>query len=171
MELNQQRIEDAIIADCVDKLIGDEALYDRARHAFDTRIDKLWRETAEERIRSEVELSIAQGFEREYRKVDSFGNHSSEKTTIRAELEKIIGGYWNEKVGSDGKPTTYNGVTRAEWMMTKMCADDFGKEMQQHVVNVGGALKDHFRAELGKTVNHLLSNVFHVKTEGDKAAA
>lgn len=169
MELNQQRIEDAIIAEVAQKIIGDEELWDRAKRAFDARVDKLWKETAEDRIRAEVELAISTGFEREYQKVDTFGSGVGQKTTIRAELEKLIGGYWNERVGRDGKhsDSSYSTTSRAEWMMTKLCADDFSNSMKEHVVNVGGALKDAFRKELSATVNRLLSDVFHVKSLDD----
>lgn len=170
MELNQKRIEDAIVAEVAHKMLGDEELYERTKRAIDARIDKLWKETAEQRVRSEVELAISSGFEREYQKLDGFGNKVGDRTSIRAELEKLIGGYWNERVGSDGKPTSgsYNTTTRAEWMMTKLCADDFAGQMKTHVVSVAGALKDGFRKELYSTVNRLLSDVFHVRSLDDQ---
>lgn len=170
MELNSVRIEDAIIAEVSDKLISDDSLWSRAKTAFDARIDKLWRETAEDRIRSEVELAIAAGFEREYQKISSFGERSGEKTTISAELERLVGGYWNERVDRNGKPDngSYNTTSRAEWLMAKMCADDFSGAMKTHVVNVGGALKDALRIELQETLNRLLSDVFHVRSLGDQ---
>lgn len=169
MELNQQRIEDAIIAEVSEKMIGDDQLWGRAKTAFDARVDRLWKDVAEKRIHSEIEAAVIQGFEREYQKVDAFGQKAGEKTTIRAELERMIGGYWNERVGSDGKPSSssYSTTTRAEWLMTKLCADDFAGAMQQHVVNVGGALKDALRRELGSTVNRLLSDVFKVRSLDD----
>ncbi|PWJ80592.1 hypothetical protein C7441_112134 [Pseudaminobacter salicylatoxidans] len=172
MELNQARIEDAIIAEVADKLIGDETLYDRAKRAFDGRVEKLWKEVAEARIRSEIELAISNGLEREYCKVDSFGQQKGEKTTIRAELEKLIGGYWNAKVDRQGKPSNGYGaeLTRAEWMMTQLVAADFRGEMKQHVVNLGGSLKDKLRGELHETVNRLLSDVFNVKSADDQAS-
>lgn len=53
--------------------------------------------------------------------------------------------------------------------MSKMVADDFNGHMKQHVVNVGGALKDQLRASLHGTVNELLSEVFRVNSQGDQA--
>lgn len=157
MELNQQRIENAIIAEVADKMIGDDELYKRVKNAIDIKVEKLWKETAETRVREEVELAITSGFEREYQRLDSFGNKTGEKTSIRAELERLIGGYWNERVDSQGKTSaSYNATTRAEWLMTKLCADDFAGQMKQHVVNVAGALKDGLRKELYATVNRLL---------------
>ena len=50
-----------------------------------------------------------------------------------------------------------------------MCADDFSKEMKQHVVNVGGALKDHFRAVLNEHIGIMLSDVFKVNSAGDRS--
>lgn len=172
MELNQERIENAIVAEVAHKLIGDDALYERVKRAVDVRIETLWKETAEQRIRSEVELAIADGFEKTYRKVDSFGRAEGEPTTIRAELEKLISGYWNQRVDRQGKPTdsSYSSTTRAEWMMLQLVAADFQGEMKQHVINLGGSLKDALRKELHETVNLLLSDVFHVKTLGDKQA-
>lgn len=171
MEINQQRIEDAIVAQVTDKIIGDDEVYSRAKTAIETRIDKLWKDAVQARIATEIDAIILGGFERQYQKVDSFGGKAGPTTTIRAELEKQIGGYWNATVGTDGKPTTssYNSnMTRAEWLMTKLCADDFQGRMKEHVINVGGALKDGFRAELNNTVNRLLSDVFHVRSLGDQ---
>ena len=50
-----------------------------------------------------------------------------------------------------------------------MCADDFKGQMQQHVVNVAGGLKDELRKSLRKTLDELLSGVFRVKTKDDDA--
>lgn len=170
MQLDQERIENAIIKEAAGKLIGDDELYERVKRAIDLRIDKLWKETAEERIRSEVEMAIADGFEKSYRKVDSFGQTSGEPTTIRKELERLITGYWDQRVGRDGKPTesSYSSTTRAEWMMTQLVAADFQGEMKQHVINLGGALKDQLRSELHGTVNRLLSDVFKVRSADDQ---
>lgn len=170
MELNQERIENGIIAEVADKIMGDDELYDRVKRAVDAKIDKLWKETAEDRIRSEVELAIAEGFEKSYRKVDSFGQTSGEPTTIRKELERLITGYWDQRVGRDGKPTdsSYSSTSRAEWMMTQLVAADFQGEMKQHVINLGGALKDQLRSELHGTVNRLLSDVFKVQSADDQ---
>lgn len=171
MELNQQRIEDAIVAEVVDKFMGEDELYNRVKVGVEARIDKLWAEVVKERIATEVNASIQNAFEREYCRIDQFGNRSGAPTTIRAELERLIGGYWNEKVTKEGKTAgAYDSgsVTRAEWLMAKMCADDFNGAMKQHIVNVAGSVKDHFRAELNKTVARMLSEVFHVKSLGDQ---
>lgn len=170
MELDQERIENGIIKEAAANIIGNEELYDRVKRAIDLRIDKLWKETAEERIRAEVELAIAAGFEKSYRKVDSFGRVEGEPTTIRAELEKLIADYWNASVDRQGKPSSSYGATttRAEWMMTQMVAADFQGEMKNHVINLGGALKDALRAELHATVNKLLSDVFKVRSVEDQ---
>lgn len=171
MEIDKQRIEDAIVKQVAADLISDESLWDSAKRAFDARVEKLWTEVAETRLRSEIELAISNGLEREYSKVDNFGQRKGEKTTIRAELEKQIGGYWNTKVDRNGKPSSGYGanMTRAEWMMTQLVAADFQGEMKQHVINLGGTLKDKLRGELHQTVNSLLSEVFHVKSADDQA--
>lgn len=168
MELNQERIEAAIITEVADRIIGEDEIFNRIRTAVEARIDKIFKNRADAQIRAAIDKSITDGFDREYTRVNPWGEREGEPTTIRKELEKVIGDYWNEKVNSDGKPTNYNGTTRAEWVMSKIVADDFNKEMKQHVVNVGGALKDQLRVSLHETVNELLSSVFKVNSFGDQ---
>lgn len=172
MELNQDRIEAAIVAEVADRIIGNDELFGRVRTAVDTRIDKLFKDQADAQIRAAIDASITNGFEREYTRITAWGERDGEPTTIRKELEKVIGAYWNEKVDRDGNKSSYsssNDLTRAEWLMSKMVADDFGDQMKRHVVNVGGAFKDQLRVSLHGTVNELLSGVFRVNSQGDQA--
>ena len=171
MEIDKTSIEAAIVRQVADEFIGDEELISRVRKATNERVDKFFREAAEAQIQATVEAAIRDGFDKEYCAVTSWGERTGTPTTIRKQLERIIAGYWNETVGKDGKPPSgYNEkLTRAEWLMAKMCAADFKGDMEQHVVNVGSVLKDKFRAELHDTVNKLLSQVFHVKSTEDQA--
>jgi len=171
VELDQTRIEDAIVREVADKIIGEDALYDRVKRAVDARIDIHFKNVADAQIQAAIEAAVARGFEHEYCRIDSFGKRDGQPTTIRAELERVIAGYWNAKVDRAGKPSSGYGsdITRAEWMMTQLVAADFQGEMKQHVVNLGGTLKDKLRAELHETVNKLLSEVFHVRSADDEA--
>lgn len=171
MELNQTRIEDAIIREVSDNIIGNDDLYGRVKRAVEERIDNHFRDTADAQIKAAIEAAITMGFEHEYHRTDAFGKRDGQPTTIRAELEKMIGGYWNTKVDRSGKPSSGYGadVTRAEWTMTQLVAADFQGEMKQHVANLGGTLKDKLRGELHETVNKLLSEMFHVNSLDDQA--
>lgn len=171
MELNQERIEAAVVAEVADRIIDADNLFDRVRKAVDAKIDALFKERAQAQVQAAVDEAIASGFDREYTRVNAWGQKEGQSTSIRKELEKLIGGYWNEKVDSKGQRSTYpsdRDLTRAEWLMAKMCADDFNGHMKQHVVNVGGALKDQLRVSLHGTVNALLSEVFRVNSLGDQ---
>jgi hypothetical protein len=173
MELNQVRIEDAIIAEVSHKLVGDDDLYSRVAKAVDARIEKHFHDVADAQIATAIADAVREGFDHEYQKVSNFNEKVGAKTTIRAELERMIGGYWNQRVDKQGKPTTStydNPPTRAEWVMMQMVADDFRDGMKQHVVNMGGALKDRLRGELHETINRLLADVFHVRSADDQSA-
>lgn len=171
MQLDQARIEAAIVSEAVSKFINDDDVYERVKKGIDARIDGLFETRVSELIKSTVEAIAKDGFEREYTKRDGFGRPVGQPTSISKELENLVSGYWQTRVGRDGKPTdsSYSSMSRAEWMMVQICADDFSKEMKQHVVNVGGALKDHFREVLNQHVAGMLSDVFHVKSAGDVA--
>ena len=170
MQINQEKIEQSIVEQAVDQLAGNDDLNQRVAVLIGQKVDAIFRETAEARIREAVETAIREGFEHSYRKVDNYGNQVGTATTISLELNRLIGGYWNERVDKQGKATesAYNSITRAEWMMTQLVAADFQGEMKQHIVNLGGSLKDSLRSKLQETVNGLLSEVFHVKSEGDQ---
>ena len=169
MQFDIEKIEKAVIAEVSAEIISNEAVWETAKSAIDKRINALFVESVDAQIKARVEESIASGFEREYQKVSSFGAPVGEKTTIRAELEKLIGEYWNVTVDKSGNPTTSSyGVSRAEWLMSKMCADDFKGEMQKHVINVAGSLKDHFRLALNDMVSQMLSEVFKVRSLDDQ---
>ncbi len=171
MQINQEKIEQSIIAQAVDEIVSERDIRDRVKAEVSARIDKIFKDTVEAQIAEVVTATVKTGFERSYCKVDSFGHPVGEPTTIARELEKQVSGYWNQTVDNEGKPTTDNyrsKGTRAEWLMTKLVAADFQGEMKQHVVNLGGTLKDKLRAELHETVNKLLSEVIHVRSYEDQ---
>lgn len=110
------------------------------------------------------------GFEREYQKVDRWGSKVGDSTSVKKELERIVGTYWSERVDSKGNRTdsNYNSMSRAEFLMLKICADDFSKAVQESATNVTGALKDGLRNQLGKQMDIMLSGLFNVKSLQDQ---
>lgn len=170
MELNKSRIEDAIVREVADGIMHEDELRERVKRAVDQRVNDLFKAVADAQISAVIETAIKSGFDHEYTRVSTFGERKGAPTTIRAELERLIAGYWNEKVDKSGKASSgYDAnITRAEWVMMQIVADSFKDDMKQHVVNLGGALKDKLRAELHKTVNGLLSETFHVNSEDDR---
>ena len=102
--------------------------------------------------------------------MDSFGEPKGDRTTVKDSLDEIIKGYWTQPVDKYGKPSkdAYRTTSRAEWMMTQVCADKFTETMKQQVTNSAGTFKDGLRHELNKIVGKLLDQAFHVKTKADK---
>lgn len=172
MELDREKIEAAIVREAAASIVSDDELYERVKRDIDARVDKLFASRVDAKITEAIDGAIRAGLDHSYQKRDNFGRATGEPTTVSAELERMIGGYWNTRVGSDGKPSdsSYNTVTRAEWLMTKICAEDFQKEVKQYAINVTGQLKDGFRRELGETVNRVLSELFHVRSADDQNA-
>lgn len=172
MQFDQAKIEQAIIDQAVDGIINNDDLYARVTRGIDARIDAIFAEKVGPQVANAVEAIVKDGFDREYQKADAFGRSAGPKTSIRKELETLVQSYWTDRVDRNGKKTdsSFHSLSRAEWMMTQICADDFSKELRQHVVNVTGALKDNFRAVLSQHVNVLLSDVFKVQSVGDREA-
>lgn len=170
MEVNQERIEKAVIAEVSEMIIDQDKLRDHVKKAIDERINKLFKKSADAQITTAINEAIRDGFRRSYQKVDSWGSAIGETTTIKAELERIIAGYWNARVDSNGKPTdsSYNSMSRAEHTMLGLVAKDFSENMKQNIVDLGAQLKDGLRKELHGATNRLLSQVFHVRSWDDQ---
>lgn len=169
MELNQERIEKGIIQEAVDNLIDADALSGLVAKEVNKRLDILFAATANEQINKAINEAIENGFDREYFKTTAWGEPVGKPTSISKELERVVSGYWNQQVDSKGKlsDSTYNTISRAEWMMTEIAAKNFEGEMKQHIINIGGALKDSLRNTMHETVNKMLSDIFHVKSLDD----
>lgn len=171
MQIDQSKIEKAIVEEAVHKFITDDDLYTRIRDGINQRIDKVFAEKVSLVITDSVERIVGEGFERSYHKTDGFGRPVGQPTSISKELETLVSNYWTDRVDRSGKKVengAYNSVSRAEWMMAQICADDFSKEIKQHVVNVTAQLKDHFRSVLNGHVATMLSDVFRVQSQGDR---
>lgn len=172
MELDREKIEAAIVREAASKIISDDDLYERVKRDVNARVENLFASRVEAQITSVIDDVVRGGLDRAYQRHDGFGRPIGEPTSIAKEIEKRVDGYWHRRVDSAGKPTdsTHNSTgTRAEWLMAKMCADDFQKEMKQHAVNATGALKDGLRRELHGLVNRLLAELFYVRSADDQA--
>ena len=171
MELDQDKLQAAIVTAAVNQLLGTEDFDGIVKKAIESRIDRLFAERVSAQINAAIDRAIEEGFEREYRPVNSFGTPVGTATTIRRELEQSITGYWTTRVDQNGKPTTDtygDPLTRAEWLMTKAVGEDFAKMVRQNAVNVTGGLKDAMRGELRKNLDVVLGELFRVTSAQDK---
>lgn len=172
LNINEEEIKKAIIQQAADQIVdNDSDLSHIVRLEVEKRIDKIFKERAEAQIESMITDAIKESFNHEYQRVTQWGEPSGPKTTIRKELEKTVSGYWTAKVDAKtGKPSTsdYSSVTRAEFIMTQVCADDFTKGMKDAVISVTGALKDGLRNQIGQQMDHMLGELFRIKSLQDQ---
>ena len=171
LQIDMEAVQRGVIQDVANSVWEDEKWFDHVRAEINTRIDKLFSERVEAALTSAIDAAVKDGFEREYHAVDSFGKKAGETTSIKAELERMISRYWSERVDvKSGKPSesTYSSVSRAEYLMTKICAEDFSKAMKASALNVTGALKDGFRNQIGKHMDNMLDSLFKIKSLQDQ---
>jgi hypothetical protein len=173
LNINEEDLKVAIVQKAADEILSqDDDLSGLIANEVKSRLDKIFIDRAEAQISETINDAITAGFEREYQRINRWGEPEGEKTTIKAQLDKIISGYWNQNVDKNGKPdsSNYGTMTRAEWLMTKICAEDFSKSMQQQAVNMTAHLKDGLRGHMAQMVNGLLDNLFKVKSWQDQDA-
>jgi hypothetical protein len=171
MEINSATIQDAIVKEVSERIFDEMGIHEMIEKKVTTKIDTIFTETVDAQIQREIEKAVSGGFEREYHKVNSFGNPQGEATTISKELERIVSTYWQQKVDRSGKPTdsSYSAGTRAEWMMLQVCGDDFKDRLKQEMANVSGNLKDGLRDQLRTWTDQTLGNLFNVRSAHDQA--
>lgn len=170
LNINEEDLKAAIVEKAADDLIHDEHLTSLVAKEVKARVDKIFVDRAEAQISLAIDEAIKTGFEREFQRTSSWGEPIGPKTSIRAELEKMVGGYWNTKVDKYGKPSDGYGdkMTRAEYLMTQICSGDFSEAMKQSALNVTGALKDGLRNQLAAHMDEMLNSLFHVKSLQDQ---
>lgn len=172
LNINEEDLKAAIVAKATDEILTkDDDLSGLIRKEIKSRLDKIFLDRAETQIKAAIDAAVQNAFEREYRRVTRFGEPEGQPTTIRKELEKTVDAYWSAKVDPrTGKPTdsSYSAVTRAEYLMTQVCAEDFSEGMKSSVVSVTGALKDGLRNQLAKQMDGMLNELFRVKSLQDQ---
>jgi len=172
LNINEQDLKDAIVSKAADEILRqDDDLTSLIAAEVKKRLDAIFIDRAEAQIQAAIDEAVKGAFEREYQRVTSWGEPEGPKTSIRKELEKTISGYWGAKVDPrSGKAATsdYNTVTRAEYLMTQICAEDFSQGMKAHVQNITGFLKDGLRTQLARHMDDMLSNLFHIKSLQDQ---
>lgn len=172
LNINEDDLKTAIVSKVSDELLRDgDDLSGMVASELKKRIDKIFNERVTAQIEVAINETINGSFEREYRRVNTWGEPEGPSTTIRKELEKTVTAYWSAKVEPrTGKPASsdYNTVTRAEYLMTQICAEDFTKEMTQSMSNVTGALKDGLRVQLARQMDTMLDGLFRIKSLQDQ---
>lgn len=172
LNVNEKDIKGLIAQKVADEIISqDNDLSELISKEVKARLDAIFADRAEKQIQAEIDAAIKDGFEREYCRVNQWGHKEGSSTSISKELSRIVTSYWSEKVNpKSGNPTndSYSGVTRAQFVMTQICAQDFSESMKQSLLNVTGALKDGLRAQLAEHMDQMLNGLFRVKSLQDQ---
>lgn len=171
LNINEEDLKAAIVEKATDEILqADDDLSALISKEVRKRLDKIFVDRAEAQIQAAIDEAVATSFEREYRRVTAWGEPDGPPTSIRKELERTVGAYWSETVDPrTGKTSSsYGAVTRAEYLMTQVCAQDFTDGLKASVTSVTGALKDGLRNELAKQMDRMLAEVFRVKSLQDQ---
>lgn len=171
LNINEKELKDAIAERAADEILKEADLTGMIAEEVKSRMDKIFIDRAQAQIEAAIDHAVQNAFDREYQRVTSWGEAEGSKTSIRAQIDKVINGYWSEQVSAKtGKPDTGYGdkVTRAEYLVTQMCAKDFSEQMRQDALNITGALKDGLRNQMAAVMDEMLNKLFHVKSLQDQ---
>lgn len=171
LNINEDDLKKAIVEKAADELLRqDDDLSGMVSAEVSRRIQKIFVDRVDAQIAAAVDEAVNKGFDTEYQRVNQWGQPEGEKTTVRAQLDKLISGYWTQKVDRrSGKPSEgYGATTRAEYLMTQICAENFSEEMKKHALNIAGHLKDGLRGQMANVMDGMLNELFRVKSLQDQ---
>ncbi|RST54135.1 hypothetical protein [Variovorax sp. DXTD-1] len=172
LNINEEDVKAAIVKQAADEILSqDDDLSGLIQAEVKRRVDAIFVARAEQQLQDAVDAAVKNGFDLEYQRVNSWGQPEGEKTSIRKQLDKLVSGYWSDRVDPrSGKPTdsSYTHTTRAEFLMTQICAENFSEEMKKHAINIAGHLKDGLRNQMGTVMDQMLNDLFRVKSLQDQ---
>lgn len=170
IKIDQEQIEKQVTSKVIDWFIDEDKILDTIRDGISKKIDEIFATKAQEMVNKLTESAFKNAFEKQYQKVDAYGRSEGDPTTIKRELDRIVGSYWAEKVDKSGNRTSndYNSQPRAEYLMTQICAEDFSKMMKESAVQITGNLKDNFRGQMAQQMDQLLNSLFKVQSLQDQ---
>ena len=172
LNINEEDLKAAIVAKATDEILQEsDDLSALVAKEVRARLDRIFVDRAEAQIKLAIDAAVSNAFEREYTRVTTFGQPEGAPTSIRKELDKTVSAYWSAKVEPrTGKTTdsSYGTVTRAEYLMTQVCAEDFTAGLKTSVLSVTGALKDGLRNQLAQKMDAMLNEPFYIKSLQDQ---
>lgn len=169
IKFDEEKVQQLAVDAIVTEFVNNEDFNSLAQIRINQKIDAVFSETVHALLSEEIGKAFNNALEKEYRKVDCFGRPEGEATSIRKELSKLTDAYWSQKVDKNGKPTAsdYNSTSRAQYIMTQVCAEDFSAKMKEMTAAVTGHLKDSFRGRIARELDDLLDSLFRVKSLQD----
>ena len=169
VELNQERLEQAIIDQTVNEILGDEQdIYDRIRGEIDRQVTAALAKNLNSGIEKMLNEIMEKALDTEAQPVNIWGEREGKPTTIRAALHDRAQAFWQEIVDSKGEKASYGGRPRYEHVLSIITAREFDTAVKQNIINVAGAIKDAVRADFYKAVDTQLNAFFKVTTLDDK---
>lgn len=136
-------------------------------------------ETAERMIREKITEAFAHGIKRriddflseemqrivgqEIVPVNIWGEREGTPTTIKAELSKRAQQFWNVRVDSEGRESSYGGAPRSEVLMAKILKDEFSKAVKENAEVIIAGFKTAIKADATKLVADHIDKLINLK--------
>ena len=171
LNIDEVALKESIAERVADRMIDEESIIDAVNKKINDRISNLFADRVDAIVNSAIDTAISHGLDREYQRINQWGEPQGSPTTIKSELQKMIGDYWSARVSTaNGKSTdsTYNTVSRAEYVMMTVCGDKFSEDMKKVSLNIAGHLKDGLRVQMAKHMDDVLNELFRVKSLMDQ---
>jgi hypothetical protein len=131
----------------------------------------------EERVTNEIAIGLSTKvdaflasemtklIEHEITPIDIWGESSGSPTTIKAVLAKRAKDFWEVKVDSNGKESSYGGTPRHKALMTQILQDEFAKAIKENAEVIVSEFKAALKSDATKLVTEHIDKLINVRTK------
>ena len=116
---------------------------------------------AQNAVNLKVNEVIDEVLSQTFQPVNTWGEKTGEPTTIRALMEKSVSDWWNEKVDSSGRKSTYGtAMPRAEYFAKQVVAKQVDYNVSSEMKKIIDAGKEKVREAMSKAVAEQIKKIW-----------
>jgi urocanate hydratase len=169
--ISHEAIADLAAQKLADEIAGEFSISEHVNTEINRRIEVAFGKLIPKKIDEAISGALEKAMSQSINPVDIWGDPVGEATSIREQLGQRAKKFWETMVDHEGKPAkseSYYGmsraVSRAEWMLGKIVAEEFATQVRQNAINILGAFKDKLSENAKAAIDKHLDELIRVKT-------
>lgn len=158
--LTQEDLIERVVERLVENVYSwDDSLNDLVKRKVSDKVA----EKVDDAVSKALSDALEQAIDETVTPVDIWGNRTSEDTTIRQSLARRAQHFWFETLDSKGKPATYGGKPRFEWLIDKKMADEFAAAVADNAEAIVAEFRKAMKADIVARVEQQIEKIMPAK--------
>jgi hypothetical protein len=136
-------------------------------YSYNDSFNDMVKQTVREKVADKVDAAVTKALsealtaalDETVTPVDIWGNRTSSDTTIRQALAARAQSFWFEKIDKDGRPSSYGGKPRYEWLIDKKLHEEFTAAVAENAEAIVAEFRKAMKADLLFRVEQQIAKV------------